>query len=63
MIKKAPIEFIDVGSICGCPNMFSGLALRSGNYDGEIQDITILVLRAREVAEPLTLEEQFALRS
>ena len=62
-IAKTPNEFIDDGDIPDGNTTCSGLTYRSGNYECEIQDIAILPGRATQMGEPLTPDDQCALRS
>ena len=61
--SKAPNEFTGDGNISDGTNMFPGETLSSNNCEGEIQYITILPDSANKKGDPLTSEEQFALRS
>ena len=59
----APNEFAEDGNISDGDRTFTGATLSSGNYEGEVRDIAILHRRSKRRGEPLTAEEQCALRS
>ena len=62
-ITKFASEFTDDGDITVGTDTFSGMTLSSDNYEGEIQDITILPGRERQMGAPLTHGAQFELIS
>ena len=59
----APIGITQDGNTPDGPHTFAGLTLISDNYEGEIQDITILPVLWGQMAEPLTRAGKFALGS
>ena len=49
-ITNVPNEFIEDGDIADDANTFSRMALRRDNSEGEIRDITILLVRGSKWA-------------
>ena len=62
-VKKVYSEFINDGHISDGPQTFAGVALGSNGFEGEMQDISILPSRAKQMGEPLTESEQSEMRS
>ena len=62
-IKKAPNEVTADEDISDGARTFPGVTLSSCNYEGEIQDISILPGRAEQNGEPLTEAGRSKLRS
>ena len=56
-------EFANDENISGGAETFTGATLSSTDYEGGIQDISILPGRAQQMNEPLTESAQFKLRS
>ena len=53
-LTKSPNEFTEDVNILDGSNAFSGLALRSGDYEGEIQDIATAPGRGKQMSGSLT---------
>ena len=61
-IKKVPGDFVGEYDISDGTLVFPGATSSPNNYDSEIQDISILPSREKQMGEPLTEEGKFEFR-